>query len=68
MQNEEKIEQIYIEQAEKLARGAEILPVGVMALAKKLQESKKELYDQIIKSGDEAISKLNFEDIKFLLG
>ncbi|MCQ2799203.1 MAG: SNF2-related protein [Bacilli bacterium] len=34
----------------------------------KLQESKKELYDQIIKSGDEAISKLNFEDIKFLLG
>ncbi|MBR5750575.1 MAG: DEAD/DEAH box helicase, partial [Bacilli bacterium] len=32
-----------------------------------LQENKRELYNQVIKSGDEAISKLNIEDIKFLL-
>lgn len=33
-----------------------------------LQDNKKELYNQVIKSGDEAISKLNFDDIQFLLG
>ena len=32
-----------------------------------LQENKRELYNQVIKSGDEAISRLNIEDIKFLL-
>ena len=32
-----------------------------------LQENKRELYNQVIKSGDEAISSLNIEDIKFLL-
>lgn len=33
-----------------------------------LQDNKRELYNQVIKSGDEAISKLNFDDIQFLLG
>lgn len=33
-----------------------------------LQDSKRELYNEVIKSGDEAISKLNFDDIQFLLG
>ncbi len=40
-QMEEKIEQIFIEQAQKLIEGAEVLPNGVIALAKKLQKSSK---------------------------
>jgi len=35
----EDIEQIYIEQAEKLIEGAEVIPNGVTGLAKKLQKS-----------------------------
>ena len=38
---EVKIEQKYIEQAEFFARGAEVLPGGVMELAKKLQNAEK---------------------------
>ncbi len=38
----EKIEQEFIELAERIARGTEVLPGGVMELAKKLQIAKKE--------------------------
>ena len=38
---EEKIEQKFIEQAEFFARGAEVLPGGVIELAKKLQKAEK---------------------------
>ncbi len=37
----EKIEEIYIEQATRLIEGAEVIPNGVMGLAKKLQKSAK---------------------------
>lgn len=37
----EDIEQIFIEQAVKLVEGAEVIPNGVMGLAKKLQKSAK---------------------------
>ena len=38
---EERIEQKFIEQAEFFARGAEVLPGGVMELARKLQNAQK---------------------------
>ena len=40
-ENEVKIEEKFIEQAKLIARGAEIIPNGVMELAKRLQEAEK---------------------------
>ena len=40
-EKEVKIEQKFIEQANIIARGAEIIPNGVMELAKRLQEAQK---------------------------
>lgn len=48
---EVKIEQKYIEQAEFFARGAEVLPGGVMELAKKLQNAEKNKKPLRIKLG-----------------
>ena len=42
MQEKIKIEQEFIDLAEKISRGAEVLPGGVMELAQKFQEAKKE--------------------------
>ena len=41
MENKEVIGFEFIQQAEQLARGTEIIPGGVMELAKKLQNAKK---------------------------
>ena len=42
MTQELKIEQKFIEQAQTLCRGAEVLPDGYMALAAKLQKAHNE--------------------------
>ena len=42
MQETTNIEQEFIDLAEKISRGAEVLPGGVMELARKFQEAKKE--------------------------